>query len=107
MADAKISALLSATTPLVGTEEVPLVQSGTTKKTTVSDLRSTLSTQTFSGDNSTTGFTLATSTTSNRIIVFVNGVFQVPASYTVSGTSLTFTSAPPTGTSNIQVLELS
>lgn len=31
MADAKISALSSATTPLAGTEEVPLVQSGTTK----------------------------------------------------------------------------
>lgn len=38
MADAKISQLPSATTPLGGTEEVPLVQSGTTKKTTVDDL---------------------------------------------------------------------
>ena len=38
MADAKISQLPSATTPLGGTEEVPLVQSGTTKKATVDNL---------------------------------------------------------------------
>lgn len=38
MADLKISQLTSATTPLAGTEQVPLVQSSTTKKTTVSDL---------------------------------------------------------------------
>lgn len=38
MADSKISALTAATTPLAGTEVVPLVQSGTTKKVTVSDL---------------------------------------------------------------------
>ena len=39
MADIKISQLPSATTPLAGTEEVPLVQSGTTKKVTVTNLR--------------------------------------------------------------------
>jgi hypothetical protein len=38
MADLKISALPAATTPLAGTEVVPLVQSATTKKVTVSDL---------------------------------------------------------------------
>lgn len=38
MADKKISQLNSATTPLGGSEEVPLVQSSTTKKTTVNDL---------------------------------------------------------------------
>ena len=35
MADIKISQLPAATTPLAGTEEVPLVQSGITKKTTI------------------------------------------------------------------------
>jgi hypothetical protein len=39
MADVKISQLPAATTPLAGTEEVPLVQSGTTKKVTVANLR--------------------------------------------------------------------
>jgi hypothetical protein len=38
MADTKISALTAATTPLAGTEVVPLVQSGTTKKATVDSL---------------------------------------------------------------------
>ena len=38
MADTKISALTSATTPLAGTEVVPLVQSSTTKKVTVDNL---------------------------------------------------------------------
>jgi len=38
MADLKISQLTGATTPLAGTEVVPLVQSSTTKKVAVSDL---------------------------------------------------------------------
>jgi hypothetical protein len=38
MADNKISALDPATTPLAGTEVVPVVQSGSTKKVAVSDL---------------------------------------------------------------------
>jgi hypothetical protein len=38
MADTKISALTGATTPLAGTEVLPIVQSGTTKKVAVSDL---------------------------------------------------------------------
>ena len=38
MADVKISQLPAATTPLTGSEEVPLVQSGVTKKATVASL---------------------------------------------------------------------
>ena len=38
MADVKISALPAATTPLAGTEVLPIVQSSTTKKVAVSDL---------------------------------------------------------------------
>lgn len=38
MANSKISALTSATTPLAGTETVPIVQSGATVKTTVADI---------------------------------------------------------------------
>ena len=40
MADTKISALPSATTPLDGTEQVPIVQGGVTKKTTTNRLGS-------------------------------------------------------------------
>jgi len=38
MSDSKISALTSATTPLAGTEVLPIVQSGATVKVSVSDL---------------------------------------------------------------------
>ena len=38
MADTKISALAASTTPLAGTEVLPIVQSGATKKTSISSL---------------------------------------------------------------------
>ena len=38
MANSKISALTSATTPLAGTEVLPIVQSGTTKQVSVANL---------------------------------------------------------------------
>jgi hypothetical protein len=38
MADKKISQLTGATTPLAGTEELPLVQGGVTKKSSVANL---------------------------------------------------------------------
>ena len=38
MADTKISALSAATTPLAGSEVLPIVQSGSTKKATVANL---------------------------------------------------------------------
>ena len=41
MADVKISQLPAATTPLAGTEEIPLVQGSTTKQVTVSNLLTT------------------------------------------------------------------
>jgi hypothetical protein len=42
MADLKISQLTAATTPLAGTEVLPIVQSGVTKKATVNDVRNGL-----------------------------------------------------------------
>ena len=38
MADTKISALPASTTPLAGTEVLPIVQSGVTRKVSVADL---------------------------------------------------------------------
>lgn len=60
-------------------------------------------TQEFSGDSSTTGFTLTYAASSNAALeVFISGVRQKPVDdYTVSGTALTFVVAPPTGTDNI------
>lgn len=70
---------------------------------TLSDLRNFI-TDTFSGNGSQTAFTLTSDPGSgNNTFVFISGVYQDKSSYSVSGTTLTFTSAPPTGSSNIQV----
>ena len=60
----------------------------------------------FNGDGSTTDFTLDSSPNSTLDIeVFVGNVRQDPNSaYTVSGTTLGFTAAPPSGTNNIYVV---
>jgi hypothetical protein len=60
----------------------------------------------FSGDASTTAFTLDVRANSALDIeVFVENVRQDPNSaYTVDGTTLTFTAAPPSGTNNIYVV---
>jgi hypothetical protein len=59
----------------------------------------------FSGNGSTTSFTLPVAVVSAaQIIVTVDNVIQNPSSaYTVSGSTLTFTSAPLSGTNNIWV----
>ena len=60
----------------------------------------------FSGDGSTTAFTLDVAPSSTLDIeVFVGNVRQDPNSaYTLSGTTLSFTGAPPSGTNNIYVV---
>ena len=53
---------------------------------------------TFTGDNTTTAFTIVTGHTVHSILVVLNGLVLRPTTdYTVSGTTLTFTSAPGTG----------
>jgi hypothetical protein len=60
----------------------------------------------FSGNGSTTGFTLTRSVQKEvDLEVFVENVQQEPiTAYSVSGTTLTFTGAPPSGTNNIYVV---
>jgi hypothetical protein len=61
-------------------------------------------TDNFSGNGLTTAFTLsAAPATTSSILVAVSGVLQDPSTYAVAGTTLTFSAAPPTGTSNISV----
>ena len=61
-------------------------------------------TDTFNGNGSTTAFTMsAAPATTTSIIVAVSGVLQDPSTYSVSGTTLTFSAAPPSGTGNISV----
>jgi hypothetical protein len=61
----------------------------------------------FNGNGSTTAFTLSrsmTAGTETALLVTISGVTQAPtAAYSVSGTTLTFTSAPPAATGNIRV----
>ena len=59
----------------------------------------------FSGTGSQTSFTLSSSPgTAMALIINISGVVQTPTvDYTVSGTTLTFTTAPPSGTNNITV----
>ena len=50
---------------------------------------------TFTGDGSTTAFTMTTNmATENGLIVFIDGVYQADNVYSVSGTTLTFATAP-------------
>ena len=57
---------------------------------------------TFSGNGSTTAFTMSVAPANTAsVIVAVTGVVQDPSTYSVVGTTLTFTQAPPTGTGNI------
>jgi hypothetical protein len=60
--------------------------------------------QNFTGNGATTVFTLsATSLGEEYTFVYINGVYQNKNTYTVSGTSLTFSEAPPV-TSKIEVM---
>jgi hypothetical protein len=51
----------------------------------------------FTGNGSTTAFTLSNSPPENLTNVFVSGVYQSKSNYSVSGTTLTFATAPPNG----------
>jgi len=56
----------------------------------------------FSGTGSQTVFTMSvTPANSESVLVAISGVVQDPSNYTVTGTTLTFSTAPPLGTNNI------
>jgi len=60
--------------------------------------------QNFTGTGSQTVFTLTTASAGeNFTFVYINGVYQQKNTYTVSGTTLTFSQAPPL-TSTIEVM---
>ena len=66
----------------------------------------------FSGNGSTPTFALSetpVTNTAENFIVFVDNVYQRLGSglaYTISGSNIVFSSAPPSGTNNIQVTQL-
>ena len=66
-----------------------------------------IASETFDGDDLTLNFTLGAAATTQSVIVSTNGVLQIPTlAYSVSGTTLTFTSPPATG-DKIEVRRLS
>ena len=70
------------------------------KKIQKSNIATTLTynTRTGTGDGSTTTFTVTNGATVDDVIVTENGVVQAPTSdYTISGTTLTFATAPGAG----------
>ena len=81
---------------------------GVLKKIQKSNIAATLSyvTRNYTGDNSDTTFTVTSGVTVDNCLVMENGVVQKPTTdYSVSGTTLTFTTAPATGVA-IQIREL-
>jgi hypothetical protein len=63
---------------------------------------------TFNGDGVETDFTLSIDPVNKENTeVYINGVYQNQATYSVTGTLLEFSEAPPTGTGNIEVKMLS
>ena len=67
----------------------------------------TINSEFFSGDGSTTTFNLTYSYGNEAsTLVFITGVKQKTDSYAVINGQLVFTSAPPSGTQNIEVIYL-
>ena len=70
---------------------------------------SSVETDTFNGDDYTdaSGFTLTSEPNSvNNIQVYIDGVYQNKSNFSVSGTTLTFTTDPPAGTNNVEVINI-
>lgn len=65
-------------------------------------------TETFSGNGILVAFSFSTIAPSTEsALVSINGIVQTPtAAYSISGSTLTFTAAPPAGTNNIEVRAL-
>ena len=59
----------------------------------------------YNGNGVTTAFTLTTAPLARaNTNIFINGVYQQKNTYEVSGTTITFGTAPPVGTANIEVI---
>tara|TARA_R100000353_G_scaffold77776_1_gene58810 strand:- start:48 stop:710 length:663 start_codon:yes stop_codon:yes gene_type:complete len=86
---------------------ITLTQNSATEVTIASAGGVTITKDQFTGNNSTTAFTLSTTPTSaDNLNIFISGVYQNSkdsggtANYTVAGTTLTFATAPPTTATN-------
>ena len=67
--------------------------------------RGNFSASNHNGNNIAVDFALGQSPgTKNAVLAFIDGVRQDPANYSVSGSTITFGTAPPTGVDNVQLL---
>jgi hypothetical protein len=86
---------------------ITLTQTSATEITIDGSAGTTVIKDQFTGNNSTTAFTLSvTPTAADNLNIFISGVYQNSldssgtANYTVAGTTLTFATAPPTTAAN-------
>ena len=86
---------------------ITLTRTGAQEITFASAAGTTVVKDQFTGDNTTTGFTLSTTPSSaDNINIYISGVYQNSldsggvANYSVAGTTLTFVTAPPTTAAN-------
>ena len=78
----------------------------TTTSQWVNTVPTSIVTRTYTGTGAQTGFTVTSGVTADSVIVTENGIVQLPGSdYTIASTTLTFTTAPASGTL-IQIREL-
>lgn len=64
--------------------------------------------RTFSGDGAETVFDLGIAPGDERVTqVYIGGIYQQKSTYSVSGTEMTFGTAPPLGTDNLEVVTIS
>jgi hypothetical protein len=99
LADVKISQLPSASTPLAGTEEIPLVQSSTTKKITVSNLLTSANLGTPSAINLANATNVPMAQASG-VLPVVNGGSGTATPSIVAGTNVTVSGTWPNQTIN-------
>lgn len=99
MADVKISQLPAASTPLAGTEEIPLVQSSTTKKITVSNLLTSANLGTPTAVNLANATNVPMAQASGVLAVNRGGTGTASPSL-VQGTNVTITGTWPNQTIN-------
>lgn len=95
MADLKISQLTGATTPLAGTEVLPIVQSSSTKKVAVSDLTA--------GRDIATGSITSTKTSAGAVV----DIATIQNASSTAGTEAALFFAPTTATGNIRGARIS
>ena len=78
---------------------LPLANALIDNSVTNATLNLTYTSNQYTGDNTTTAYTIASGHTINSVLVVLDGLILPPVDYSVSGTTLTFASAPLTSQS--------